>query len=113
MLIFYYNLRMFESVLFKVKTNKLNVWLSWCTELSSRKDEAIETLIEENEIFESSSNFRVGGDYFVIMSGYSEKELLPSSAREINHIHKNKKRECLEFVEKISADYFINTLKQH
>ena len=98
---------MFDSILFKVKKDKINRWRSWSLELMERKEEATETIIEEREIFEGSFDFQVGEDLFVIMFGYSEEETLPATEKEINITHKKFKKECLEFVSKTNSNYFL------
>ena len=98
---------MFDSILFKVKEGKINKWKSWSKELMERKEEATETLVEEREIFEGSFDFQVGEDFFVVMFGYSEEEILPATEKEINMTHKKVKKECLEFISKTNNNYFL------
>jgi hypothetical protein len=98
---------MFNSVLFKVKENKINKWREWSKELMDRKNEALETIIEEKEIFEGSIDFQIGEDFFVIMYGYAEDDILPATEKEINLTHKKVKRECLEFISKPNNNYFL------
>jgi len=96
-----------EAYIFKIKENKLDAWKSWESELMRRKNEALETIVEEKEIFEGSFTFEIKGDWYVALYGYNEEELLPATDREINNLHKSKKRECLERVTIANSGYFL------
>ncbi len=98
---------MLVGALFKIKENKLNVWKDWEQVLMKNKLEAIETLKEENMLIEGSMTFKIGEDNYAILFGYHEEELKPSTEKEINIIHKRIKSECLEYISKIDAGYFV------
>lgn len=99
---------MIGAVLFKVKKDKINIWREWSEQLEiHRRSEALETIIEEREIFEGSFDFKISDEDFVLMFGYNEEELLPATEKEINTNHKRIKRECLEFISKVNNNYFL------
>jgi hypothetical protein len=96
-----------EAYIFKIKENKLDTWKNWELELMKRKSEALETIIEEGEIFEGSFIFEIKGDWYVMLYGYNEEELLPATDKEINNKHKLIKKECLERVTTAHSGYFL------
>ena len=72
-----------------------------------RKSEAEETLKEEEMLMEGSMTFSLGIENYVILFGYHEEELNPTTSKEINIEHKMWKNECLQYVGALSQGYFI------
>jgi len=103
-----------KYVLFKVKKDKLQAWKDWCKTLSTEfKKESLETLKEENLLFEGCLVFPVGNDSYVI--GYTLENndgVKPTNLdRDLNKKHLEKRKECLEFISRGESEYFMN-LKQ-
>jgi hypothetical protein len=88
-----------KLVVFKVREGKLNLWRSWSAELmGGLREEALDTLKEENAVAEFGALAEIGGAHYVI--GYMEGEdMVPANMdREINRKHKAMREECLEYV---------------
>jgi hypothetical protein len=64
-------------------------------------------LIEEKMLIEGSMTFEIEKENYVILFGYHEEPLLPTTEKEINIKHKATKKECLEYVGKINPGYFV------
>ena len=86
--------------LFKIKDGKKDAWLAWCVKLENEyKHEAIETLREEHVFHEMFIVFSIGGqDYTLGYSDSTEGETIgqPNPDRELNILHTQTKRECLD-----------------
>ncbi len=87
--------------LFRVRPNKLNVWLEWVTELNNRKDEVVITLREENSTREFATLFTIDGQSYIYMAmDFAGEPVVTNLERELNQTHRAKLSECLEFVDK-------------
>jgi hypothetical protein len=98
---------MLIGALFKIKENKLETWKSWELFLMQNKSQVVDTLIEEKMLMEGSMTFEIEKENYVILFGYHEEPLLPTTEKEINIKHKATKKECLEYVGKINPGYFV------
>ena len=98
---------MLKQKVLKVKEGMLDEWKSWCSELQNdRKDEAIATLAEEGLEYETAGLFKLANDYYVIATVYGEAR--PSDKnKEINRIHLEKRRKCLEPVGDVEVLYLL------
>lgn len=88
---------MTKYTLFKLKEGKKQVWLDWCLELNAQKEEALETLEEENLIQEKCVVY----DNYVFYkhTTVEGKEKLPFNPNNpLNLKHDATMRECLEKV---------------
>ena len=99
-----------KAKLFKIKEGKLEAWKEWCTKLSlTLKEEALETLREENLLQEGCLFFSIGENSYVI--GFVDGEALPSTDKPINTQNKEKIKECLEEMNsKVTPLYHLKTL---
>jgi hypothetical protein len=102
---FLFNMKL---VLFKVKKEKLAQWVAWCHRVATEfKTEALETLREEKVSQEGFSLFSVHGDFYTL--GYALGEPEPANTtRELNKLHKQMKRECLEFAGELETLYNLS-----
>lgn len=99
---------MIKYALCKIKKGKRQVWIDWCKELMERKDEATQTIIEEQLIRERCIIFGQGDDSYVFYEHQTVegKEKLPfNPLKEINITHDKKLKECLEFISKGGDGY--------
>jgi len=96
-----------NSTLFKIKKGKLATWLEWCAYLNNEKETAVETLREENILFEGSMHFKIHDDDYVLLYASHTGDPLPATDREINKLHKEKKYECFELISKQKSNYFF------
>lgn len=98
---------MIKGNIFRIKTNKKDTWVEWCSLLAGEyRKEATDTLHEEALIRELFIIFEKDFDYFTIGLGESEGEILPANmTKEINRRHKDKKKECLEYIGPVSVLY--------
>ena len=94
-----------KMYLFKIKEGKLEKWREWCHLLMTQyKDEAIETLKEEDVTYEAFSIFPIQGQYYAV--AMVEGEMKPTNMeRELNQRHKAIKKECLERIDLIEGGY--------
>ncbi len=80
--------------LFKIKSDKLDVFLQWGKYLENNP-EAIETLEEEQVRFEGFYYAKIGKDYYAF--GVADNpNPLPATERELNRKHKSLLREVIE-----------------
>lgn len=101
---------MMKSVLFKVKENKLPIWLDWCQFLKKNEIEVVETLNEEKILFEGCLHFQILDTWYVLMFEEYYDAPLPATQKEINKIHMQKKIECFILVSKQEYDYLFMTI---
>ncbi|HWA32127.1 MAG TPA: DUF6176 family protein [Candidatus Paceibacterota bacterium] len=91
---------MITGYFFKIKDNKVETWREWCSLLAGKYGrEAAETLSEEGLIREFFVIFNRGPEYFTIGFVEHEGKILPTNMdKKINIKHKEKKKECLEYI---------------
>ncbi len=96
---------MTKGVIFKVKSEHLERWRTWCEELmTSLQGEALITLREEQILQEASFLFELSGKYYIF--GFVDGECLPGDmTKEINIKHKKIKEECLERISEAEVLY--------
>jgi len=101
--------KMIAGSLFKIKKGLKKEWIDWCAEIQNiRRSEAIETLKEEKVIQEAFVFFEVDDVEYTL--GISEGENLPANnERDINKIHKEKKKKCLEYIGKVDTLYHLKS----
>ena len=96
--------------LFKIKESKLAQWKEWCGLLHTEyRTEAIETLKEENVLYEAFGIFELKGEWFTL--GFGEDNGEPLSAnpnRKLNQQHILNKKECLEYIGPIELLYELS-----
>ncbi len=92
-------------IILKVKPGKLEKWREWCHILDTeRRSEVLETLAEEGLVEEGCAEFTIGSDTYLV--GYEEGEARPANReRQINRLHQEAKKECLEYVCEASSLY--------
>ncbi|MBI5139228.1 hypothetical protein HZA26_01315 [Candidatus Nomurabacteria bacterium] len=95
--------------LFKIKKEKLKTWQKWCELLNTRlKKQAIETLKEEGLTNEGFYFFKLDRENYTM--GFSIGKHLPTNmTKKINKKHREKKKECLEYMGPISILYDLET----
>lgn len=89
-------LKIMRHVLFKVKKDKEDSWRKWCVYLVNNKKEVIETLKEENAVYERCLMYEREGEYYVVGSSAFNGE--PKKANlevEINKLHVKAKKDFL------------------
>ena len=103
------------ATLFKVKPKKLEIWKDWCKQLQNEyNEEAIQTLEEENVICEFFVTYTVDDVSHTLgfaLTPDGSEPLDASTERELNHKHKSKKRECLEFIAHVPFSYYLYRFK--
>ena len=85
--------------LYKIKRGKRALWEGWCNELSTtHRKEAIETLAEENLLFEKCVIFGTGDNsYSLLMHEVAQGGVRPTNTnRKLNVKHRAVLSECLE-----------------
>jgi len=82
--------------IYKIKKDQENKFLEWGEKLSNEfKEEAIQSLREENCTREMFYLFKIGEDYFA--AGHMEgSNIKPSTDTELNREHKKILKECLD-----------------
>lgn len=85
-----------KGIVIKIKEGKLETWKDWCHQIQTEfKKEARETMREEKCEQELFGIFQINNSWYTI--GIGEGECLPSNkATELNQIHQEKKKECLD-----------------
>jgi len=104
---------MTKCKIFRIKKGKRKIWENWCEEIMSRKEEAMETLREENLIQEKCIIFGTEDNSYVFYRHETVpgKEKLPMNlSREMNIKHKKIMEECLEEVEDKITGYDIEVM---
>lgn len=98
-----------KLVVCKVKEGKLDLWKEWAEKLEvSLREEALDTLIEEEVTCEFGALINLEGVQYVL--GYMEGEILGANMdREINQKHKAMREECLEYVDRAEFLYHLRT----
>lgn len=98
---------MIKQKVLKIKKGMLDEWKSWCQELQNeRYDDAHLTLIEEGLEYEIAGIFNVKDEYYVIATMCGK--CIPSDKnKEINQIHIEKRKKCLELVSDVDILYHI------
>lgn len=89
--------------LFKIKKNKLPLFLEWGKSLENNP-EAIETLKEEHIFFEGFYYAKIGNDYYAFGITDNPKPLPPTN-RELNKKHKLVLHEVIDSVLEIHPVY--------
>jgi len=82
---------------YKIKEGKKDTFKEWCIKLNTTlRNEAIDTLREENATREGFKLFEINGEYYAM--GYMEGEnIIPSNQeRSINIEHRKIMKECIE-----------------
>ena len=98
--------------LYKIRPGKRQVWLDWCNHLTTiHRDEAIETLAEENLLHEMCLVFGEG-DGFVLyrqetLSGRDRR--LANMDRELNRKHFEVFDECLIPIRPLTEGYDLKS----
>ena len=96
--------------IYKIRNGKREIWEKWCKEIMKRREEAVETLVEEDLISEKCIIFGKGEDSYVFYKHETlpNKEKKPMNlSREINRKHKEMLEECLEEVDDKVVGYNI------
>lgn len=94
--------------LFRLKKGKEQVWKDWCAYLCEHEDEAKETMRYEETTMEGCFMFEKDGSWYVL--GYQEGGVRPADVNvEMNRLHKEKLRECLEAVDAVEVGYHFET----
>ena len=96
--------------IYKIRNGKREIWEKWCKEIMKRREEAVETLVEEDLISEKCIIFGKGEDSYVFYKHETlpNKEKKPMNlSREINRKHKEMLEECLEEVDDKVVGYDI------
>jgi len=94
--------------LFKIKSDKLDVFLQWGKYLESNP-EARETLKEEQVRFEGFYYAKIGNDYYAFGVADNPKPL-PATDRELNRKHKSVLHEVVESTLEIQPVYELRSL---
>lgn len=102
---------MVKYMLCKINPHKRNVWLDWCNVLMTvSRDEATETLVEEDLLREMCLIFGQGDDSYVLYRHESlpDKEKKPANmGRALNRKHFEVFRECLTPIDPQTVGYDI------
>ncbi|OGZ43841.1 MAG: hypothetical protein A3J55_00180 [Candidatus Ryanbacteria bacterium RIFCSPHIGHO2_02_FULL_45_17b] len=91
-----------KYTIWKIKSGKLEVWKAWCHELmTTRYEEALITISEENLVHEKCVIFEKEGENYVIythgtVEGKAKKKANMDHA--VNKKHFKIMKECLEYV---------------
>jgi hypothetical protein len=107
---------MTSARIFKIKPGKKDEWQHWCHKIATtHKDEAIDTLKEENIMHEMFVIFSLDGeDYTIGFSQESEGQIAQSTDIDdpLNQKHRDKKHECLEPIDEsdVSIGYSLYNL---
>lgn len=99
-----------KANIFKIKADKLDQWLAWCEELNtSRREEALATLQDEDVSCEFFITFEIDGDHYTLGAEIADVQGPKSSSNEqpINLMHTKIKRECLDFVGSGDFSYLL------
>jgi hypothetical protein len=85
--------------LIKIREGKETVWIDWCNKVQNEfYNEALESIKEENVVQETIVKVEINNRLYCL--AYMEGECLPANMnREINRIHAEKKKECIESVD--------------
>lgn len=90
-----------KFVIYKIKTGKRETWEAWCRSiLNEHRSEAIDTLREENILYENCYILGEADNSYVLFSteeGVGGKKAT-NLERELNQVHLCKLKECLERV---------------
>lgn len=98
-------------VKFRIKEGKQKIWMDWALELKNRKEEVFITL--KNEGVTSEANF-ISEDgntiYYLMESDDFEKVKNVANVSEypIDIEHRQKRKECLEFIEETNVLFHFN-----
>lgn len=98
---------MIKNKILKIKKGKLEIWKAWCLELQNERiGEARETLLDEGLEYETVGIFQIKDDHYILASTSGE-ERPTDLGREINKTHREKRKECLDFVDEVEVLYYI------
>lgn len=99
----------FGAKIYKIKKDKVDEWRAWCTKLGTELRElALSTIKEEGNTLEGFVLFQIGDDFFTL--GFGEGDFLPANIdKEINRLHIEKKKECLDENIAVELLYFLKT----
>lgn len=88
----------------KIRKGKEQKWIDWCKELqNSRRNEVIETLVEENLLQEFSAIFKLNGESYIV--GMMDGDFVKGDPdRDINIKHRQIKDECFDRNNKIAIE---------
>ncbi|MDO8571242.1 MAG: DUF6176 family protein [bacterium] len=103
-----------ETVIYKIKEGKLDQWKNWCLKLNSTlRNEAIQTLKEENLTMEGFFLFKINNEHYTVGLSYAEGESSLALDSDLNNMHKKMKNECLEKIERGRGEklYFLEIEK--
>lgn len=99
--------------IYKIRSGKLEVWKEWAKYLEENKEVTIDTIREENLIFEGSFVFTIKGEFYACLYGKPGEGGMKKASleREINVEHRKKINECFEDKKESSIEsiYFFQT----
>lgn len=101
----------FNSVVFKVKPDKLDTWLAWCKELSTnKKSESEKSLLYEGLDYEFCVSFSLDNEHYVIGTEIGRSSPQKDSSS-ISQQHRAIREECLAIIGETDLLYYIEPSK--